>query len=100
MTATLSGGASLQPASGKVPADAKYGYAGPDKKNESANIAFESRSKRGVGKATLEFDTKKGGYRIVGGQNDFKADAIICSIDGPFNVPNSAGDRHAYVAFG
>ncbi len=91
VTATLSGGSSLQPASGKVPADAKYQYAGPDKKDQTASIAFEARSKRGVGKATLEFDTKKGGYRIVGGQNDFKADAIVCSIDGPFDIPSSVG---------
>ncbi|MGV8923941.1 MAG: hypothetical protein ACOH1L_11445, partial [Thermomonas sp.] len=91
VTATLIGDSSLQPASGKVPADAKYQYAGPDKKDQTASIQFEARSKRGVGKATLEFDTKKGGYRIVGGQNDFKADAIVCSIEGPFDIPSGAG---------
>ena len=91
VTATLSGDSALQPASGKVPADAKYQYAGPDKKDQTASIKFEARSKRGVGKATLAFDTKKGGYRIVGGQNDFKADAIICSIDGTFNIPSGVG---------
>lgn len=91
VTATLSGGSSLQPGSGKMPADAKYQYAGPDRKDQTASIVFEARSKRGVGKATLEFDTKKGGYHIVGGQNDFKADAILCSIEGPFDIPSSAG---------
>lgn len=91
VTATLSGGSALQPASGKVPADAKYQYAGPDKKDQTASIAFEARSKRGVGKATLAFDTKKGGYHIVGGQNDFKANTTVCSIDGPFDIPSGAG---------
>ncbi len=91
VTATLSGGSALQPANGKVPADAKYQYAGPDKKEQVASIAFEARSKRGVGRATLDFDTKKGGYRIVGGQNDFKANAIVCSIEGPFDIPSSSG---------
>jgi len=91
VTAILSGGASLQPASGKVAADAKFQYAGPDKKDQAANVQFEARSKRGVGKATLEFDTKQGGYRIIGGQNDFKANTIVCSIEGPFDIPSSVG---------
>ncbi len=87
VTATLSGGASLQPASGKVPADAKYGYAGPDKKNESANIAFKSRSKRGVGKATLEFDTKTArAYRAKGGLDDFHGTGTICDLSQPFTI--------------
>lgn len=87
VTATLSGGASLQPASGKVPADAKYGYAGPDKKNESASIAFESRSKRGVGKATLEFDTKTArAYRAEGGLDDFHGTGTICDLSQPFTI--------------
>ena len=72
VTATLNGGASLQPASGKVKADAKYGYTGPEKKNETASIDFESRSKRGVGKASLAFDTKSGRpYSMEGGAGDF-----------------------------
>jgi hypothetical protein len=82
VTATLSGGSALQPASGKVPADAKYQYAGPDKKDQSASIAFEARSKRGVGKATLEFDTKKGGYRITGG--NCAESYTVCDITKPF----------------
>ena len=87
VTATLSGGASLQPASGKVPADAKYGYAGPDKKNESASIAFESRSRRGVGKATLEFDTKTArAYRAEGGLDDFHGTGTICDLSQPFTI--------------
>jgi hypothetical protein len=87
VTATLSGGSSLQPASGKVPADAKYGYAGPDKKNESASIAFESRSKRGVGKATLEFDTRTArAYRAEGGLDDFHGTGTICDLSQPFTI--------------
>jgi hypothetical protein len=72
VTATLSGGSSLQPAGGKVEVDAKYGYTGPEKKEESASITFESRSKRGVGKATLDFDTKAlRAYHMEGGAGDF-----------------------------
>ena len=89
--ATLSGGASLQPASGKVPADAQYGYAGPAKKKEKATIDFESRSKRGVGKASLEFDTNESAYRIKGGQNDFFANVVVCSLARPFDIKSTAG---------
>lgn len=91
VTATLSGGASLQPASGKVPADAKYGYAGPDKKNATASIAFESRSKRGVGKAVLEFDTKEGrAYRITPvGQCTESHE--VCDVSKPFTVSMCGG---------
>lgn len=87
VTATLSGGASLQPASGKVPVDAKYGYTGPEKKNESASVAFEARSKRGVGKATLEFDTKSGHpYRMEGGADEFHGVGQVCDLEQAFTV--------------
>lgn len=85
VTATLNGGASLQPASGKVPADARYQYAGPAKKKEKATIDFEARSKRGVGKATLEFDTQQSGYHLVGiGPSAGEGD--VCDLSQPFTV--------------
>ena len=87
VTATLSGGASLQPAGGKVPADAKYAYAGPDKKNEEATIAFEARSKRGVGRATLEFDTKRPqAYTAAGGLDAFHGTGTICNLADTFTI--------------
>lgn len=90
VTATLSGGASLQPATGKLPADAKYGYAGPDKKDEEASIAFEARSKRGVGRANLEFDTKAvRAYAIQGGGGQFSASGKICDLSQSFSISGS-----------
>jgi hypothetical protein len=83
VTATLTGGAQLQPASGKVRADARYGYAGPEKKGEAASIAFESRSKRGVGRATLDFDTRAS-YRVNGASGGASFTGEICSLDKPF----------------
>lgn len=94
VTATLSGGASLQPASGKVRADAKYQYAGPAKKKEKATIGFEARSKRGVGKATLEFDTAQSGYHLVGiGPSAGEAD--VCDLSQPFTVQGPVIVDHA-----
>ena len=108
VTATLNGGASLQPASGKVEVDAKYGYTGPEKKDESASISFESRSKRGVGKATLEFDTKAlRSYRMEGGAGDFHGVGQVCDLEQQFFVEgggntvrfepsSSAGGTYSY----
>jgi hypothetical protein len=94
VTATLTGGARLQPASGKVPADARYGYVGPEKRDESARIAFESRSRRGVGRATLHFDTKNSrSYRVNATSHGATFTGEICSLDQPFvlNVDSITG---------
>ena len=82
--ATLSGGSRLAREGVKVPADARYAYTAPDRKDESASVAFEARSKRGVGKATLAFDTKRRqGYRFsCGGHDPIEQD--VCGIDRPF----------------
>jgi hypothetical protein len=83
--ATLSGGSSLQPATGKVPADATYQYVGPDKKEEDASIVFEARSKRGVGKATLEFDTRVArAYQMEGGASGIHFSGQVCNLEQTF----------------
>lgn len=87
--ATLSGEHMLNPRDKKVPADAQFDYQSPEKKDQSATIDFEARSKRGVGKASLNFDTKKGGYRITGipGGGAMCPDFTIttCNIEKPFS---------------
>jgi hypothetical protein len=108
VTATLTGGTQLQPASGKVRADARYSYAAPGKKNEEASIAFESRSRRGVGRATLQFDTRvASAYRVEGGADEFHGSGIACDLGQQFFIegngvtvrfePSSAeGGRYSY----
>ncbi len=87
VTATLTGGSSLQPSSEKVKADAKYAYIGPEEKEQTASIAFESRSKRGVGRATLEFDTKTAkSYRVNGKTHGASFAGEVCSLEQPFVV--------------
>lgn len=88
--ATLEGENTLNPTT-KVKADARFDYANPTKKDQTAVVSFEARSRRGIGRATLEFDTRKGGYRIVGGENDFQADQIVCSLTEPFDIKSTAG---------
>jgi hypothetical protein len=68
VTAQLTGGgASVAPSATKVPADATFTYIAPDKKDETGVVALEARSKRGVAKATIDFDTKQAGYTASGG---------------------------------
>ena len=108
VTATLTGGSSLQPSGEKVKADAKYAYVGPEEKDKTASIAFESRSKRGVGKATLEFDTKAlRAYHMEGGAGDFHGVGQVCDLEQQFFVEgggntvrfepsSSAGGSYSY----
>ena len=79
--ATLKGASRLSPTD-KVKAVAKFDYTNPGEEEQSASIDFEARSKRGVGKATLEFDTKKGGYRIA---LDNGESITTCDITKPFS---------------
>ncbi len=100
VTATLSGGARLQPASGKVPANARFGYTGPDEKDKVTSVAFESRSRRGVGKATLGFDTKTAGpFRVSGKADGATFTGEICSLEKPFVVRVDAITGHWPMEF-
>jgi hypothetical protein len=59
VTATLSAGTtSIDPADTKVPADATFTFTAPDDVDLTGTVTFESRSRRGVGKAELTLDTK------------------------------------------
>lgn len=68
VSGTLNGASSLTPANSPVPADATFSYVAPSEKDQSATDSFESRSKRGVGKAEVTFDTKGGtGFFVSAG---------------------------------
>jgi len=90
VTATLDGDSTLNPP-GKVRADARFDYANPSKKDQTATVSFEARSRRGVGRATLDFDTKKGAFRVAGGQNDFSVNQVVCSLTEPFDLKSNVG---------
>jgi hypothetical protein len=62
--ATLTGGTSIDPADTAVPADATYSYVAPGEKDKTATVTLESRSKRGIGRATVTFDTTSAGYFV------------------------------------
>jgi hypothetical protein len=55
VTARLTGGSSISPP--QAPADATFDFVAPAAPRQAASVALESRSRRGVGKATLGFST-------------------------------------------
>jgi len=58
VTALLSGGgAGVEPSSTPVPADAEFTYQAPNESDKTGQVALEARSRRGVGKAKIDFGT-------------------------------------------
>lgn len=91
VTATLDGESTLNPTT-KVRADARFDYANPTRKDQEATVSFEARSRRGVGRTTLAFDTKETrAFRISGGQNDFQVNQVVCSVTEKFDLRSDVG---------
>jgi len=91
VTATLDGESTLNPTT-KVRADARFDYANPTRKDQEATASFEARSRRGVARATLAFDTKEArAFRISGGQNDFQVNQVVCSVTEKFDLRSNVG---------
>jgi hypothetical protein len=86
VTAELAGGAaSVDPTATKVPADATFTYIAPGEKNQTGTVALESRSKRGVGRATIDFDTKQSGYTASGGSG-VSFSGTVADLAAPFTL--------------
>lgn len=88
VTATLSGGSSVNPAGTPVPADAQFAYVAPDEENQTASVALEARSIRGVGKAAVGFDTAViHGWVIGETVGPYHYEAVSCSsAAGPWKI--------------
>ncbi len=86
ITATLSaGGASVEPTT-PVPADAEFTYQAPDEANKSGTVALESRSKRGVGKASITFDTARPGYSARYDGGGISITGTVADLAQPFTT--------------
>ena len=87
VTATLTGGAaSVSPSATKVPADATFTYVAPNVVNETGAVALEARSRRGIGKATLDFDTKPAGYTAAYTGGGISITGTIPDLSKPFTT--------------
>jgi hypothetical protein len=88
VTATLTaGGASVEPNGSPVPADANSTYTAPNEQDKKGTVSYESRSKRGIGKADITFSTSKpAAYLIVGGLQDWQVNQVVCDVTQPFTL--------------
>ncbi|HEX4983000.1 MAG TPA: hypothetical protein VFV63_14935 [Ilumatobacteraceae bacterium] len=88
VTATLiSGGTSVDPSAAPVPADANMTYTAHSEPNNHGTVALEARSKRGVAKAELTFETRgPASFQIVGGLDDFQTNEAVCDVMKPFQL--------------
>jgi hypothetical protein len=87
VTAQMSGGAaSVDPSDKLVKADATFTYTAPGEKQKTGDVALEARSKRGVAKAALHFDTYDSSFAAEGGGGDFSGSGTICSLTKPFTI--------------
>ena len=88
VTATLSaGGASVEPNGSPIPADANSDYTAPDEMDKTGTVAYESRSRRGVGKASVTFSTSKpAAYQVAGGLQDWQVNQVVCDVMKPFTL--------------
>jgi hypothetical protein len=86
VTAQLNGDTSVDPAGSKVKADASFAYVGPGEKDKSATVALEARSKRGVAKADVVFDTKSKGYVASGGGTGMSVSGSVPDLAAPFTL--------------
>lgn len=78
------GGASVKP-DGKVNADATFTYTAPDAPDKTGTVSLEARSRRGVAKASIDFDTKKGAY-VASGGTEVKVSGTVPDLATPFTL--------------
>ena len=91
VSALLAGGeAAVDPSSTPLKADAEFTYTAAAERDKAGQVSLESRSKRGVGKAVVNLDTKAPpAFSASGGGGEWVASGAICSLDAPFELSGS-----------
>ncbi|HEX4982084.1 MAG TPA: hypothetical protein VFV63_10320 [Ilumatobacteraceae bacterium] len=98
VTATLTaGGAGVEPSATKVAADATFTYTAPGEINKSGTVSLEARSKRGVAKASIDFDTV-GTYTASGG-TEVTFSGTIADLAAPFTLQGAGQGFDVEFAF-
>jgi hypothetical protein len=96
VTATLNGDSSVDPAGSKVKADATFAYVAPSDRDTSATVTLEARSKRGVAKAEVAFDTKKASYTASGKQGSLTFSGTVSDVTQPFTIAATGGAQGTF----
>ena len=98
--ALLSAGAnSVDPSSTPIPVDAEFEYGAPDEPNKTGTVSLEARSKRGVGRADISFDTKQTAYLVDAMWGDFALNGSICEAGRPFRLDATSSDGSLIMNF-
>ena len=86
VTALLTaGGASVDPSSTPLQADAEFTYTAPDEADQRATVSLEARSRRGIGKASIDLDTQQRAYQ-ASYSGELTLTGTIASLTQPFTT--------------
>jgi hypothetical protein len=86
VTAAVSGDGSVEPAGTKVAAPASFTYTAPDRVRGGGSVNLEARSRRGVGRDSVSFNTTRTRYRVTGGGNGLTVTGEIDDVSQPFEL--------------
>ena len=89
IVATYSGRGSLDPTGSRLDAPATFDYVAPSERDLSGTATFESRSRRGIGTATLTLSTGGRSYTATGTRDEYSGSGTICSLEEPFTIPGN-----------
>lgn len=88
VTATLTGGASVDPAD--FPTPGKFAHTAVNEKDKTMDIALKAVSRRGADEKRLRVTTNEQQYRITGGGGEFRGTGVVCDLKKPFTVRGNA----------
>lgn len=87
VVATLkSGGTAVEPNGSPLDAPASFVYTAPDEPDRNGTVTLVATSRRGIGRATVDLDTRQSAYAASGGGGDWSATGTICSLTDTFSV--------------
>jgi len=100
VTATMAaGGDTVEPSSTPQPVDATFTYRAPNESGKGGTVALEARSRRGVGKAEIVFDTTAG-YTASGTSGGVTFTGTVASLTESFTIEISfPGSESGSFAF-
>ncbi|MGX5680705.1 hypothetical protein [Schumannella luteola] len=86
---TLSGEGDLGSDGSRVPAPATFDYRAADEEGRTGVLTVESRSIRGVGRASIPLSTGGGAYIADVTVDEYTAHDTVCSLTEPFEISGS-----------
>ena len=92
IVATYTGDGTLDPTGRRVDAPATFDYVAPSETERTGTATFESRSRRGIGNATLTLSTGTESYTVTGTRDEYSGGGTICSLEEPFTIPGTTLD--------